>query len=94
VLREDEAPMLRNLIEEILLFFLPFAAFAGWLLFKKRNPFDFAQWSGYKFALAVIGLLLAIASIIAVGLLEGTHRGAYTPARVENGRLIPGEVRN
>jgi hypothetical protein len=86
--------MLRNLIEEILLFFLPFAAFAAWLLLQKRNPFEIAHWSGYKFTLAVIGLLLGIAAIIATGLLEGTHLGAYTPARVENGRLIPGEVRN
>jgi hypothetical protein len=87
--------MIRNLIEEILLFFLPFAVFAGWLLFNKRNPLDVAHWSGYKFALAVIGMLLGIGSIIATALIfSQPHTGAYTPARVENGRLIPGEVRD
>ncbi len=60
----------------------------------EAQPLDVAHWDGRKFALAVVGLLLAIGSIIAVGVLSETHRGGYVPARVENGRLIPGEVRD
>lgn len=86
--------MLRNLIEEILLFLLPFAAFATWLVVTKRNPLDFDHWSGRKFVLAAIGIALAIASLLYAGLSAERHSGAYEPARVEDGRLVPGRFRD
>lgn len=86
--------MLRNLIEEILLFLLPFAAFATWLVVTKRNPFDFDHWSGRKFALAAIGIALAIASLLYAGINPERHSGAYEPARMEDGRLVPGRFRD
>lgn len=86
--------MLRNLIEEILLFFLPFAVFATWLVVTKRNPLDFTHWTGRKFILALIGLLLAIASIIYAFQFADRHTGAYEPAHMENGRLVPGRFRD
>ena len=83
--------MLRTLIEEILLFGLPFAAFAGWLLLTRRNPLDVAHWSGRKFILTVVGILLGIASIIYAGQMAETHRGAYVAPHLENGQLVPGK---
>lgn len=81
---------MRNVIDELLLFFIPFALFAGWLVLNKRNPLDIAHWSGWKFGLAVTGILLGIASIIIAGLTSQTHSGAYVPAVFENGSLVPG----
>ncbi len=83
--------MLRTFIEEILLFALPFAAFAAWLILTKRNPLDISHWSGRKFALAAIGLTLGIISIIYASQVAETHRGAYVPPFIENGRLVPGK---
>ena len=54
--------MLRSLIEEFLLFVLPFCLFAGYLVIRRRNPFDVEHWSGHLFWLTVSGLVLGIAS--------------------------------
>ena len=81
---------MRNLIDELLLFFLPFALFAGWLVITKRNPLDIMHWSGWKFGLTAAGILLGIASIIVAGLNEETHTGAYVPPHLDGGKLVPG----
>lgn len=86
--------MLRNLLEEILLFFLPFAVFATWLIATRRNPFDVDHWSGRKFILAVIGITLAIGSILYAFQFADRHTGAYEPAHMENGQLVPGRFRD
>ncbi len=83
--------MLRNLIDEVLLFLIPFAIFAGWLILTKRNPLDFEHWSGWKFGLTAAGILLGIASIIYAGTQSETHTGAYSPPHMENGQLVPGK---
>ncbi len=83
--------MLRTLIEEFLLFVLPFCLFAGYLVVRRRNPFDVEHWSGHLFWLSVVGLLLGIASFIYAGLVAPRHTGAFVPPHVENGRLVPGQ---
>jgi hypothetical protein len=82
--------MLRLILDDVLLFFVPFALFAFWLVITKRNPLDIAHWSGWKFGLAVAGILLGIGSIIFAGMNADTHTGPYTPPHMENGRLVPG----
>ena len=52
--------MLRSIIEEVLLFVLPFCVFAGYLIVKRRNPFDVEHWSRHLFWLSIVGLSLAI----------------------------------
>lgn len=83
--------MLRTLIEEFLLFVLPFCLFAGYLVVRRRNPFDVEHWSGHLFWLSVVGLLLGIASFVYAGLVAPRHSGAFVPPHVENGRLVPGQ---
>jgi uncharacterized membrane protein YgdD (TMEM256/DUF423 family) len=82
--------MLRLILDDVLLFFVPFALFALWLVITKRNPLDIAHWSGWKFGLAVAGILLGIGSIIVAGMTADTHTGPYTPPHMENGQLVPG----
>ena len=83
--------MLRTLIEEFLLFVLPFYLFAGYLVIRRRNPLDVEHWSGHLFWLSVSGLLIGISVLVYTGLVAPRHTGPFVPPHVENGRLIPGE---
>ena len=85
--------MLRAIIEEVLLFVLPFCIFAGYLVVKRRNPFDVEHWSRHAFALAVAGFPLAIAVLVYGGLIAPRSKGAYEPPHMENGVLVPGRFK-
>jgi hypothetical protein len=85
--------MLRVIIEEVLLFVLPFCIFAGYLVVRRRNPFDVEHWSRHAFWLAVAGLLLAIAVLVYTGLIAPRSQGAYEPPHMENGVLVPGRFK-
>ncbi len=82
--------MLRGLIEEFLLFVLPFAAFAFYLISRKRNPLDIAHWRPHVFALTVTGMVLAIVALVLTAFADRPAQGAFEPAHMENGRLVPG----
>ncbi len=85
--------MLRAIIEEVLLFVLPFCIFAGYLVVKRRNPFDVEHWSPHAFRLAAAGLVLVILILAVEGFLTQRSRGAYEPPHMENGVLVPGRFR-
>ncbi|MCO5091100.1 DUF6111 family protein [Bosea sp. (in: a-proteobacteria)] len=85
--------MLRVIIEEVLLFVLPFCIFAGYLVVKRRNPFDVEHWSRHVFALAVAGCVLAIAVFVYTGVIAPRSRGVYEPPHMENGVLVPGRFK-
>ena len=85
--------MLRVIIEEVLLFVLPFCIFATYLVVKRRNPFDVEHWSRHAFALAVAGFVLAIAVFVYTGVIAPRSRGAYEPPHMENGVLVPGRFK-
>ncbi len=40
----------------------------------------------------VAALAVSVIGLLALGLFAERHQGAYRPARIENGRLIPGEL--
>lgn len=82
--------MFRALIEEFLLFVLPFCVFAGYLVVRKRNPFKVESWSGHLFMLTSIGLVLAICSLVFAGFSAKRYSGAYEPPHMERGQLVPG----
>ena len=82
--------MSRALLEAIGLFLTPFALYVAVLVFRARHPLIAASWSrGALSWLTLAGLALAIAGFVYAG-LTGSEQGAYVPARVENGRLLPG----
>lgn len=85
--------MLRIIIEELLLFVLPFCAFAAYLVIRQRNPFDVEHWDGHLFWLTVAGLTLGIAVFAYTGWIAPRSQGAYEPPHMENGRLVPGRFK-
>ncbi|MBS0561599.1 MAG: hypothetical protein JSR21_16240 [Proteobacteria bacterium] len=73
---------------EILLLLAPFAAYAAWRMMDTR---------GGPSMPVLLGAAIAFALLIAVLLwtigTEGLHRGQeYVPARLENGRIVPGHA--
>jgi hypothetical protein len=82
--------MSRVLLESIGLFLTPFALYAAFLIFRARHPLIAASWSrGALSWLMLAGLALVIAGFVLAG-FSSREQGAYVPAHVENGRLVPG----
>ena len=85
--------MLRVILEPLLFFIIPFLAYAVWLKLRGQTAPDFDAWSHSRVAtLTIVGLAAAIAGVLLLGLASGRHLGAYTPAHVENGQLVPGKI--
>jgi hypothetical protein len=77
-------------LEELSLFFLPFALFFVFLVATKREAFAPEHWRGARGWLAIAGVGLAIAGLLAETLWLDRQTGIYRPAHLENGRLVPG----
>ncbi|MGA3303769.1 MAG: DUF6111 family protein [Methylovirgula sp.] len=85
--------MWRVLWEPALLFLSPFIAYAGLLVIQRTPPFSRAPWSQKAVSLLTLaGLSAAIVFMVFYGLLAERHHGAYVPAHIENGRLVPGHI--
>lgn len=85
--------MLRNLLDAVMLFLVPFVAYALLLGLRRRYPFVLDSWTrGPLATLAVTGLALAVAGALLTGLFANRHKGAYVPAHIENGKLVPGRI--
>jgi hypothetical protein len=85
--------MTRAVFGEALLFFLPFALFAIYLVMRRRNPLSAASWSGQVSWLVIAGLACAILALIVTGLTAERRTGPYEPTHLENGRLVPGQFK-
>ena len=85
--------MTRAIFGEALLFFVPFVAFAIYLILRRKNPLAWSAWSDQALWLVISGLGLAILALIFTGVTAERQTGGYQPTRVENGRVIPGEFR-
>ncbi len=83
--------MARAWIEPVLLFLTPFALYALYLVARRRMPHSTHHWSPAAVAaLTVAGLCLAIGGLVLIGAKQPREQGAYRPAHIENGRLVPG----
>jgi hypothetical protein len=83
-------PMWRAILEPVLLFSIPFAAYALFHLLQRRWPFIAELWTrGVVSTLAIVGLAAAIGGMALLG-LSTRNQGTYIPAHIENGRLVPG----
>jgi len=85
--------MTRAIFGEALLFLLPFAVFALVLIARRRNPLKWAAWSDQVSWLTVAGLVCVIVALLFTGISADRQGGAFQPAHMENGRLVPGQFR-
>lgn len=85
--------MIRALAEEGLLFLLPFAIFALYLVARRRNPFDWNHWTDRTTWLVLAGLGCGVLSLLVAGITAERQRAGFEPAHMENGRLVPDRFR-
>ena len=85
--------MIRVVMQELALFVLPFVLYALLLILKREQVLDIEHWSRASVRLAAAGLALAIGGLVLFGAFGETHRGAYVPPHMENGRPVPGGFR-
>lgn len=82
--------MVRVVFEAVAVFFAPFLAYSVYLFLRQQFPTP-AAWSRARIALlSLAGLVSAAALILGLGLLADQSKGAYVPAHIENGQLVPG----
>lgn len=86
--------MLRLVAVDIVLFLLPFAAYALWLLVNRRsvrNPDDWQvktiTWLALAGAALVIGVILVF-----IHFDTSPPGGTYIPPHMENGVIVPGQI--
>ena len=85
--------MARVILFELVLFLLPFVVFAAWAFVKRGQEstplFDDAP----TFWLIAIGLVGVIIGFLGFSSLERSGTDVvYEPARVEDGRIVPGRA--
>ena len=85
--------MIRAVFGEALLFFLPFALFALFLILNRRNPLRLAAWSESTVWLVIAGLACVVAALVFTGITSDRETGGFQPPHMEDGRLVPGQFR-
>ena len=86
--------MLRVLAEGFLLFLTPFLFYALFMAAKRRYPHEVANWERGTVAwLAIAGLALCIAGVLALAASRDEKIGAYSRAEFKDGKLIPGSIK-
>ena len=85
--------MLRVILEPAALFLAPFALYAMFVLFFLGEGQMDSRWSRRHVSLLTLaGLGLAALGVLAVAVTAPRHQGAYTPAHIESGKLVPGHM--
>jgi hypothetical protein len=84
--------MIRPVLTEILIFLIPFAAYALFLIATRSGLLVPSSWPLHILAKLVIGaLLLVVVSFLFLAHFSGAPpNSTYIPAHIENGRLVPG----
>jgi exosortase/archaeosortase len=83
--------MWRALLEPAAFFVAPFVLYVLYLLLRGRHPLKPAHWPGSAVvSLTIAGLAIAVAGMLWFGFGAQRQTGAYVPAHVENGKVVPG----
>lgn len=84
----------RSFITELLLFLMPFGAYALYLWARGHGWREPEHWRGIPLAwLVAAGIAAVAASLVFTALTTGVPKGGvYVPAHVEDGRLVPGRT--
>lgn len=79
---------------QLLLFALPFVAYAFWLHFTNRGWRAPERWRGVPLVwLAAVAVALTLGSLATLALTTGgSTRSIYVPAHMENGVFVPGRI--
>ncbi len=87
--------MIRSILTEIGIFLIPFAVYVLFLLATRSGLFVPAAWPLALIAkLTVAALVLVIVSLVLLAQFSGAPpNSTYTPAHIENGKLVPGVER-
>jgi hypothetical protein len=87
--------MIRPVLTEIVLFLTPFAIYAIFLFATRAQVFERASWAPRTLVwLTGAALTLMIVSFILLSQFSGAPPGSvYEPARVEDGKFVPGRTR-
>ena len=86
--------MVRFVAFDVIFFLLPFAAYAAFLAFTRgslRNAEDWQIKTIAYLGIAGAGLLIA-ALIVFTSYRTIPPGGRYVPARIEDGRIVPGHI--
>lgn len=86
--------MARFVIFDLVLFLLPFAAYALWLMITRRTLRNADDWTVKIIAiLALVGAVITIVALIVfIHLDPAPPGGTYVPAHIENGVIVPGQI--
>ena len=84
--------MIRPAFTEILIFLIPFAVYAVFLVATRSGLMLQTSWPVHIIAKLVIGsFLLVIVSFILLAHFSGAPPSStYIPAHIENGKFVPG----
>jgi Family of unknown function (DUF6111) len=84
--------MIRPAFTEILIFLIPFAVYAVFLVASRSGLMLQSSWPVHIIARLVIGsFLLVIVSFILLAHFSGAApNSTYIPAHIENGKFVPG----
>jgi Family of unknown function (DUF6111) len=84
--------MIRPVLTEIGIFLIPFAVYVMFLIASRSEIFASSSWPPPILARLSLGAFaLVILSLVLLANFSGAPPGAiYTPAHVENGKLIQG----
>jgi hypothetical protein len=84
--------MIRPAFTEILVFLIPFAIYAVFLVATRSGLLQQSSWPVHIIAKLVIGsFLLVIISFILLAHFSGAPpNSTYLPAHIENGKFVPG----
>jgi hypothetical protein len=84
--------MIRPAFTELLIFLIPFAVYALFLLTTRSGVTLPASWPAHIIGKLVVGsLLLVIISFVLLAHFSGASpNSTYIPAHIENGKFVPG----
>ena len=87
--------MIRPVLTELVLFLIPFAAYAGFLWATRSGILDSSAWSTPRLAwLLAAAVALMVGGFMMVAEFGGAPPGStYVPAHLDNGKLSPGQAR-
>lgn len=87
--------MIRPFLTELLLFLLPFALYAAFLVATRTGVLDTGSWPPrVLITLTICALILMIVSFFFLAHFFGEPAGSnYVPPHMEDGKLVPGQFK-